>query len=490
MADAGRLTVGLDVGSSSTKVVAVDESGHIVKTIVRPSRTIVTADGRAEHDASVRWWEEPADALREATNDLGDRIDAVAVSGIGPCVLVTAADGTPLHPAILYGVDTRATSEIDELNGLLGRDRIGERCGSELSTQAGGPKLRWLASHRPDIWTHARRVYTCSSFMVQHLTGEYRLDHHTASQYTPLYDIERGTWIDEWWDECARGIDPPVLAWSNEVVGTVTPAAAEATGLPVDAPVTSGTVDAWAEAVSVGARFPGDLMLMYGSTFFLIATTSTPVRHPALWTTASVEPGTWSLAGGMASSGSVMAWWADTVGAGLPALIGEAERSPPGANGLLALPYFAGERTPIADPAARGVIAGLSLEHRRGDILRALLEATAFAVRHNLEAFADSGLAIERVRAVGGGAGGSLWPKIVSDVTGCVQQIPVETVGAAYGDAALAAEAIGRPAADWAQVVDEIEPIRRDIYEARYASYRQLYESTRSIVHQLPGAER
>ena len=119
-----------------------------------------------------------------------------------------------------------------------------------------------------------------------------------------------------------------------------------------------------------------------------------------------------------------------------------------------------------------------------------MLEATAFAVRHNLEAFTDSGLAIERVRAVGGGAGASLWPRIVSDVTGLVQQIPAETVGAAYGDAALAAEAIDRPSADWARVIEEIEPDRRDIYEARYASYRQLYDSTRSIIHQLPGAER
>jgi xylulokinase len=482
------LTIGLDLGTSSSKAVLVDATGAVVRAAWRAQRVSRPRPGWVEQDPVEAWWGPACELLSEVVGDDADRVDAVAVSGIGPCVLVTGGDGVPLRPAILYGIDTRATAEVAELHARYGTDAIVARCGNALSTQAGGPKLRWIAQHEPDVMERALKVFSASSFLVHGLTGEYVLDRHTASQYDPLYDLAGSAWIERWWDEIAGPIEPPRLAWPTEVVGVVSAGAAELTGLREGTPVTAGTVDAWAEAVSVGVRHPGDLMLMYGTTMFLIAVTAGHVRHPALWTTDGVDPGACSLAGGMAASGALTTWWADVVGeAHIESLYTAAAAIAPGSNGLRVLPYFAGERTPIADPAARGMIAGLSLDHDRGHIFRALLEATAFGVRHNLEAFGDAGVAIERVVAVGGGTSGGLWPQIVSDVTGRQQVVPEVTIGAAYGDARLAAEAVGTETACWNPAARTTIPDAdaSTVYDRAYGQYRELYEATKHVIHEL-----
>src|SRR5690606_15154219 len=212
-------------------------------------------------------------------------------------------------------------------------------------------------------WARATRLYMPASWLVRRLTGAYLLDHQSASQVSPLYDIENGSWHEPWWSRYAGSIDQPPLAWAGDIAGTVTAEAAALTGIPEGVPVIAGTIDAWTEAVSVGAHGIGDLMLMYGTTMFLIATTAQTLRTPSMWTTAGAFAGTRNLAGGMATSGALTGWLKDLTDADYPQLLAEAEQSGPGARGLLMLPYFAGERTPIQDPDARGVIAGLTLEH-------------------------------------------------------------------------------------------------------------------------------
>ena len=211
-----------------------------------------------------------------------------------------------------------------------------------------------------------------------------------------------------------------------------------------------------------------------------------------MWTTVGALPGTRNLAGGLATSGALAAWLRDLTGADYPTLLAEARASGPGANGLLMLPYFAGERTPILDPDARGVIAGLTLSHTRGDLYRAALEATAFGVRHNIETMRDAGAEIRRIVAVGGGTQGSLWPQIVSDVTGLVQEVPRTTIGASYGAAFLAASAIeplgaGPSVAAWNPVADTIAPSseQAEHYDGLYALYLDLYAGTKDVAHAL-----
>jgi xylulokinase len=328
-----------------------------------------------------------------------------------------------------------------------------------------------------------------SSWLVYRLTGEYVLDHHSASQSTPLYDTSATEWYEPWCRDIAAQITMPTLAWSGEVVGSVHTVAARETGLAEGTPVIAGTIDAWAEAVSVDAHNPGDLMLMYGSTMFLVHTVEAMLTSPVLWSTVGVYPGSRNLAGGMATSGSITAWLKDLFGAADYAdLLAAAQDSAPGAAGLLMLPYFAGERTPIADPHARGVIAGLTLSHTRGDIYRAALESIAMGVRHNIEAMEDVGARIDRVVAVGGGTQGRVWTQIVSDVTGRGQEVPTHTIGASYGAAYLAACSIGNPSiSDWNPVAETMQPLEQNVhgYDELYGLYRELYPATARIAHAL-----
>ncbi len=484
--------LGIDIGTASSKGVLVRaRDGEVLATAVREHRTDTPRPGWFEHDAEAVWWADFRALTAELLGDGGTRRPAaVCVSGIGPCLLPAAADGTPLRRAILYGIDTRAGDQIAAQTERYGAERVLARCGSPLTSQAVGPKLAWLREREPDTYARTERWFMASSWLVHRLTGAYVLDHHSASQCTPLYDLAENRWIEEWREEIAPGLEWPELVWPSDVVGEVTAEASAATGLPAGTPVVAGTVDAWAESTAVGATGTGDLMLMYGTTMFLVNVVSRPLPDARLWSTAGAFDGTYCLAGGMATSGAVTGWLRDLTGSDYGTLTAEAAQLPPGAEGLLMLPYFAGERTPLFDPDARGVVAGLTLRHGRAHLYRAALEGTAFGVRHNLTVMAEAGGDLRRLVAVGGGAR-ELWTRIVSDVTGLEQQIPRHTIGAAYGDAFLAALGAGlaqrADIAAWNPVesVTTPDPDRAKVYDELYGHYRALYPATKDVVHAL-----
>nr|WP_314844482.1 FGGY family carbohydrate kinase [uncultured Microbacterium sp.] len=494
-----RCTLGVDIGTSSSKGVLVDAGGVIVATASRAHEVSRPRSGHVEMDGRI-WWDEFVAISRELIASAPQaEIVAVGVSGMGPCVLLADADDEPVRDAILYGVDTRSGSQIEWMTDELGEAEIVRVGGSTLTSQAAGPKMVWVQEREPRAWEWAKRLYMPASWLVRRLTGAYVLDHQSASQVSPLYDIENERWHDEWWNRFAPGIDQPQLRWAGEVAGVVEIAAAEATGIPAGVPVITGTIDAWAEAVSVGAHADGDLMLMYGTTMFMILTggnaDGSALRTPSMWTTAGAFAGTRNLAGGLSTSGALTAWLSELTGADYPALLAEAEESGTGARGLVMLPYLAGERTPIQDPDARGVIAGLTLAHTRGDLYRAALEATALGVRHNVETMRAAGADIGRIVAVGGGTQGRLWLQVVSDVTGLVQEIPKTTIGASYGVAFLAAVATADEVpviSEWnpvAEIVHPAEALRPD-YDRLFDRYLRLYRATRQIVHELAVEQR
>lgn len=489
-----RCTLGVDIGTSSSKGVLVDEHGSILATAVIAHDVRRPRPGWVEMDGAV-WWDEFVRLSARLLSDVPDaEVVAVGVSGMGPCVLLADERDEPVRAAILYGVDTRAGAQIERMTAELGVDEITRVGGSRLTSQAAGPKILWIADTAPEDYVRARRLFLPASWLVRRLTGAYVLDHQSASQVSPLYDIEAETWFDPWWQRFAPGIAQPRLQWAGEVAGVVTDAAAALTGIPAGVPVITGTVDAWAEAVSAGAHGPGDLMLMYGTTMFLVATGAQTLRTPSMWTTAGVYRGTRNLAGGLATSGALTSWLAGLTGADYPILLAEAAASGLGARGLVMLPYFAGERTPILDPAARGVIAGLTLDHSRGDLYRAALEATAMAVRHNVETMREAGADIRRVVAVGGGTQGDLWLQIVSDATGLRQEVPRVTVGASYGAAFLAAGAVADdpPRIEtWnpPQTTVVPDPAARAAYDQLFDRYLRLYAQTAQIVHELAASQ-
>jgi xylulokinase len=418
-------------------------------------------------------------------------------------MLPVDASGKPLRPGVLYGVDTRATREIADLNERYGTQAIFEVGGSMLTTQAAGPKILWLRRNEPEVYAATAFFHSASDFIVLRLTGNHVMDAYTASQYNPLFDIHAGGWIDRFAEEITDLERLPRVAWSSEVAGEVTREAAAETGLAPGTPVTVGTVDAVAEAVSVGAIHPGDLMVMYGTTAFFILATDAIAGHPSMWAVNHALPGVYGMAAGMATTGALTRWFRDNFardlggevdgGGAYSALAREAAGAPPGSLGLIVLPYFSGERTPINDPEARGVICGLTLAHNRGHVYRAILEGTAYGIAHNLDAMREAGGQARRILAVGGGTKNDVWLQIVSDVSGLPQQVPAQTIGASYGDAFLAGLAAGIiPSLDvldstWVRIQRTVQPdaARGELYRDYYAVYRRLYGDTVEDQHAL-----
>jgi xylulokinase len=504
---AGQLLMGIDVGTYSSKGVLCSTVGETVAERQIEHGLSVPRPGWAEHDADGVWWDDVCAISRALLADAhvaADDVAAVAVSALGPDLVPLDARGQALRPAILYGIDTRAGQEIADLNERFGAQEMTDLSAMCLSAQSVGPKILWLRRNEPDVYAQTRYLCSASSFLVYRLSGEYVLDPLTASFFNPLFDIRHLTWSDRYADAIVGDVPLPRLAWPGETVGQVTPRAASETGLRPGTPVTAGTIDVLPEAISVGVSRPGDLMIMYGTTTCFLLVLEDLAPGGSMWSTPFCFPGLYDLVAGMATTGALTRWFRDhfaqqemaAQASGGPnayaALTAEASAVPPGCEGLVILPYFSGERTPLNDPLARGVIAGLSLAHGRGHLYRAILEATAYGAAHNLEAMRAAGATLRQAVAVGGGAKSDLLLQIVSDVTGLEQALPAQTIGASYGDAFLAGLATGQLSLSdlmsrWVCITRRFrpDPDRHRLYQDYYRIYRDLYPHTVDDVHAL-----
>jgi xylulokinase len=503
----GQLLMGIDVGTFSSKGALCTAGGEVLAQHQVEHGLSVPRPGWAEHDADAVWWHDVcaiSRALLDGARATGRDVAALAVSALGADLVPLDAQGRALRPAILYGIDTRSSQEIADLNARFDAAEMAERTGMTLSAQSIGPKILWLRRNEPEVYARTRYLCTASSYLVYRLSGAYVLDMLTAAFYDPLFDLHDLAWSDRYAGAIAGDVPLPRLAWPGEAVGEITAWAAQETGLRPGTPVTAGTIDVFSEAVSVGALHPGDLMIVYGTTTCLALVLDEIAPNQTMWLSPYVFPGLYCLLAGMATTGAVTRWFRDRFArqemaaeaAGGPnayaALTAEAQAAPPGSEGLVILPYFSGERTPLNDPDARGVIAGLSLAHGRGHIYRAILEATAYGVLHNLEVMRGGGATPRRAIAAGGGTKSDLLVQIVSDVTGIEQELPAQTLGAAYGDAFLAGLATGLVSrstlkSEWVHVVRRFtpDPVRHERYRPYYATYRSLYPHTKQDVHAL-----
>lgn len=493
-----RFTLGIDIGTFETKGVLVDENGHIHAQAKRGHKMLVPEPGWAEHRPEEDWWGDFVYVSQTLLKESGVNpaaIKAVACSAIGPCMLPVDLQGKPLMNGVLYGVDGRAEDQVQALTNRIGESVIVERCGNALTSQSVGPKILWLKQQRPEIYAQTAHVLTSTSFLVQRLTGEVVIDHYTAANFAPLYDVDTQDWIDDLADDIIALEKLPRLLWSNEIAGHITEQAAAATGLAIGTPVTAGTIDAAAEALSVGMDAPGDMMMMYGSTIFIILRTTDRVADPRLWYAPWLFKGEHASMAGLATSGTLTHWFRDQFAKDLKPedafaeLAKEAASAPAGANGLLMLPYFSGERTPIHDIHAKGAVFGLNLTHTRGDIYRAMIEGIAHGTRHVTDTFAQIGHSPERVLAVGGGTQNALWLQATSDITGIDQIISKHSIGASFGDAFLAAMAVGLTRRSditlWNPMVNDVKADSNPIYDKSHKLFRQLYEQTKDIAKEI-----
>jgi xylulokinase len=309
-----------------------------------------------------------------------------------------------------------------------------------------------------------------------------------------MMDIEKIGWLEEMGKYVAPIETMPRLIWSCDIAGLVTAEAARVTGLAEGTPVISGTIDAAAEAISAGLSNFGDMMIMFGSSNSFILKTDKLIRTENFWSLNWMEPETYAVVGGMATVGSLTRWFRDNLAplevaaqksGGVNAYSAMARMlldSPLGARGLIALPYFEGERTPLYDPDAKGVLFGLTLQHTRADIYRALLESVGFGIRHN----------VDSMLAVGGGTKNPDWMQMVSDIANIAMVIPEQQIGASYGNAFRAGVGVGliknmSEISRWVHNKSEIKPIpaNKKKYDPLYQIYRKLYEQTKDLMHDL-----
>jgi len=497
--------LGVDIGTGSSKGVLIESvSGTVLAQSTIPHGVSLPHPGWVEQDAETIWWGEFVQIVKDLLQESGvapREILGVGVSGIGPCVLPVDEEFNPLRPAILYGIDTRATAEIEQYLQDLGEEEVFRRAGCELSASAVAPKILWLYNNEPEVYNKARWFLTCQNFIVARLTGKASIDNYTASTYSPIIDVEKRSWIDE----TTAGINPtaklPQKYWTTEVVGGVTLQAAKTTGLQPGTPIIAGTIDAAAEAVSIGNYSVGDTMGMFGSSNSIIAITNAYTRSKTFWGLNWLFPDQYAVVGGMATVGSLTKWFLETVYRPAPdapeqnpyaQMADLLNMSRPGANNLVALPYFEGERTPINDPIARGAFFGLTLRHTQADLYRALLEAVAFGMRHNLEKMADEDIDVKLINAVGGGAKNLGWMQLIANIADVDVRIPQGISGASYGDAILAGIGVGlykdaSQAKVWDEAALQLKPDHADVevYDRLYSVYLDLYQQTRNLLPSL-----
>ena len=502
------LLLGIDIGTYESKGVLTTITGEVIAQVAVPHQLLFPRAGWAEHDPELTWWGDFCTITKQLLSTPGvvaADIKGVGISAIGPDVLPIDENFNPLRMGILYGVDTRAVKEIDELNAKYGEDEIFNATANCLSSQSTGPKILWIKKNEPEVYKKARWFVDATTFIVARLTSRVVIDHFSAGCMVPMYDPWSNKWSDRFCKDFVNLEQLPEILWSHELAGRVTSKASELTGLAEGTPVSVGTIDAGAEALSVGVTKPGEMMMMYGSTIFMIQVTDNDqAREKRLWAGPYLFPGTWCLLAGMATSGSLTRWFRDQFAPELVAaeksggasayaeLVKEAAETKPGAEGVIVLPYFSGERTPVMDPRAKGMIFGLSLTHTRGHIFRAILEGMGHGVKQHVDLFTSIGARPKTIKSVGGGTKNSIWLQAISDISGVPQEVAPLTFGASYGDALLAGVAVGLVSSPeeirtWqgkARIINPDEKLA-ETYAPLSEIYTSLYDATKNQMHKL-----
>jgi len=450
--------VGLDVGTTALKGVAIDEAGHVLATASADYPLARPQPGWSEQDPED-WWRAATDVLgRLPTGPVG-------LSGQMHGLVVLDAEQRVLRPAILWN-DQRTAAECAEIEERLGLARLLELTGNRALTGFTAPKLLWLRRHEPELYGRIRHVLLPKDYVRFRLTGELAVDVADASG-TLLFDVRRRGWSAE---VCAA-LEIP-LEWL--------PSVHESTEI-------AGAGDQAAAALGVGIAQPGPVSVVLGTSGVVFAALPT-YEHDSegrLHAFCHAVPDTWHAMGVMLNAAGSAAWLREVLAADLTDLEAEAAQWSPGSEGLLFAPYLAGERTPHPDPDARGAFVGLSVHHDRGALWRAMLEGVAYGLRDSLELLRELGAQPESGRVSGGGARSALWLTILASVLG----LPLETTeseeGSAFGAALLAGvrDGVFMDADD--AVARCVRPQRRIEpewdYEHAYQRFRRLYPTLRPL---------
>jgi xylulokinase len=483
-----RYVLGIDTSTTATKAVLVAEDGSVAGIGSSEYGYEVPQPLWSEQSPSL-WWEGAITAIRSvlaSTGTPGDEIAAIGLTGqMHGLVLLDAADEV-LRPAILWN-DQRTAAECDAIRAAVGPERLIAITGNDALTGFTAPKLVWVRDHEPAVWARVAHVLLPKDYVRLRLTGDHAIDKADGAG-TILFELTARDWSDEVVD--ALGIDrrwlPPTFE-GPAITGSVTAAAAEATGLRAGTPVVAGGGDQAANAVGVGAVEPGTPALSLGTSGVIFAPTDEPIVEPRgrVHAFCHAVPDRWHLMSVMLSAAGSLRWFRDTAAPGVAFgdLTDAAGDVAAGSGGLWFLPYLSGERSPHPDPLARGAFVGLTVAHDRRHLTRAVLEGVAYGLRDGLDLMVAAGMPVAtQVRASGGGTASPVWRQILADVLEAEIATVATTEGAAYGAGVLAAvgadwHANVRAATDaWVATTVVASPgPDAAIYRERHAGYKALY---------------
>jgi xylulokinase len=450
--------------------------------------------GWAEQDPRD-WWRAACAAIKEClaqTKASAGEIAALGLSGQMHGLVLLDAAGEVVRPALIW-CDQRTDAECRAITERVGAKRLIDLVANPALTGFTLPKISWVRAHEPELWSRVRSIMLPKDYVRFQLTGARATDVADASG-TLLFDVVNRRWSTEMLQ--ASDLRPEILPQvfeSPEITGRVSKDGAAASGLREGTPVVAGGGDQAAGAVGMGIVEPGNVSATIGTSGVVFAATGSSKVEPKgrIHTFCHAIPGRWHVMGVTQGAGLSLRWFRDQFASGVSydALMKEAAQAPAGANGLLWAPYLMGERTPHLDPNARGALVGLTAQHTRAHVIRAILEGVAFSLRDTFTIFRELGVPVKSIRLGGGGARSPLWQQIQADIYGMPVDLVAAEEGAAYGAALLAGvgagvwQSVDAACETAVHVAKRVEPVANNVelMNGRYEEYRKLYPTLRSI---------
>lgn len=495
--------LGIDIGTSACKVAVFDREGHVVAAASGDYPVYYPREGWAEQNPE-EWWNAVCHAIRKVLENgqiTPEMIAGVGIDGQSWSAIAIDKDGQVLTNTPIW-MDTRAQSICDRLNSEIGADEIFALAGNSLQPSYTTAKILWYQENLPDIYKKIDKILQSNSYIAYKLTGAVTQD---VSQGYGLhcFDMRNGSWNEEMCTKLGIPMEfLPDIVSCDHVVGTVTEKAAGECGLAEGTPVVAGGLDAACGTLGAGVIHPGETQEQGGQAGGMSICMDTYKADPRLILGFHVVHGQWLLQGGTTGGGGVMRWFEREFAgyeremqkqngkSSLVQLNEIANEAAPGSDGVVFLPYMAGERSPIWNPDAKGVFYGLDFSKTKGHMVRACMEGVAFSLRHNLEVAEEAGADAQVLRAMGGSANSLLWTQIKSDITGKPILVPSSDTATTLGAAILAGVGVGFYK-DYEEAVSltvkttrehQPNPENKAVYDRNYQTYLKLYDSLKDLM--------
>lgn len=494
--------LGIDVGTGGTRAVLVDSSGRLISAATAEHAPMSSPRMGWAEQSPEDWWRAACQAIQQClakSSTHAREISGIGLTGQMHGLVLLDANDQVIRPALLW-CDQRTEEQCREITEQVGAQRLIELTANPALTGFTLPKIWWVRRHEPGFWARVRSLMLPKDYVRFRLTGSRAIDVADASG-TLMFDVVHRRWSKAMLEisQVGEALLPKVFE-SQQISGELNDEGARSSGLRPGIPVAAGAGDQAAGAVGMGIVKPGAVSATIGTSGVVFAATSKPVLEPGgrIHTFCHAIPNRWHVMGVTQGAGLSLRWFRDQFGAGkedgrdaYERLTEEAARTPPGAEGLLWAPYLMGERTPHLDPNARGALVGITAQHTRSHVIRAILEGVAFSLRDSLTLFQEIGVPIDSIRLGGGGARSPLWQQIQADIYGMPVELIEADEGAAYGAALLAGVGIGHwSSVDVAcetavRVAKRVPPDPNAVtrMNLQYVEYRKLYPALRSINH-------